>query len=154
MRRRSRTDALVRSARARADEAKEVIVTTNPYGEPNLVERSRTSFGTHCPVGSCPACGTRVGVWADQSALSLAVPQSIAAALPLTGTLSGREDAVFELLGMGYDNRSIAGHLGISERTVKRHITVILAKLHLESRLQAGLAALVNSSVLPLSGMA
>jgi DNA-binding CsgD family transcriptional regulator len=125
-------------------------MTTDPYGEPNFAERSLTSSGAHCPAGSCPACGTRLGVGTDQSALPLAVPRSIAAALLMTGTLSGREGAVFELLGMGYDNRSIAGHLGISERTVKRHITVILAKLHLESRLQAGLAALVNSSVLPL----
>jgi DNA-binding NarL/FixJ family response regulator len=36
--------------------------------------------------------------------------------------------------------------MNISERTVKRHVTVILAKLRLESRLQAGLAALLISS--------
>jgi DNA-binding CsgD family transcriptional regulator len=121
-------------------------VTTDPYGGPNFVERSLPSSGASCPAGSCPACGTRLEAGADQSAFPLAVPQSIAAALLLTGTLSGREGTVFELLGMGYDNRSIAAHLGISERTVKRHITVILAKLHLESRLQAGLAALVTSA--------
>lgn len=129
-------------------------MTIEPFSEPNLVERSRTSSATLCAAGSCPACGTRLGVGASQSTPPLALPQSIAAALLLTGTLSQREGAVFELLGMGYDNRSIARHLGISERTVKRHITVILAKLRLESRLQAGLAALVNSSVLPLSGVA
>jgi DNA-binding CsgD family transcriptional regulator len=133
MRRRPRTDA-VGSARAWPDEAKEVTVTTV------------TSSGASCPVGSCPACGSRLGGGAGQSAFPLAVPQSIAAALLLTGTLSGREGAVFELLGMGFDNRSIAGHLSVSERTVKRHVTVILAKLHLESRLQAGLAALVHSA--------
>jgi DNA-binding CsgD family transcriptional regulator len=150
MRRRPRTDA-VRSARAWADEAKEVTVTTDPYGEPNFVERSLTSSGANCLVGCCPACGTRLGARVDEGAFPFPLPHSIAAALLLTGTLSGREGAVFELLGMGYDNRSIAGHLGISERTVKRHITVILAKLHLESRLQAGLAALVNSAVTRLS---
>lgn len=73
------------------------------------------------------------------------MPQPITAALLLTGTLTGREWAVFELLGMGSDNRSISRDLSISERTVKRHVTVILAKLHLESRLQAGLAALIHA---------
>jgi DNA-binding NarL/FixJ family response regulator len=69
-------------------------------------------------------------------------PRSMADALLLTH----RERVVFRLLGFGYDNRSIARELEISERTVKRHITCILAKLELESRLQAGLAALVISS--------
>jgi DNA-binding NarL/FixJ family response regulator len=63
----------------------------------------------------------------------------------LARRLSAREWTVFEFLGAGYDNRSIARELGVSERTVKRHVTVILAKLSLESRLQAGLAALIIS---------
>jgi DNA-binding NarL/FixJ family response regulator len=36
--------------------------------------------------------------------------------------------------------------MNISERTVKRYITLILGKLGLESRLQAGLAALIISA--------
>ena len=64
----------------------------------------------------------------------------------LVSTLSPREKASFELLGLGYDNRSIARELQISERTTKRHVTAILRKLQLESRLQAGLAAIILSS--------
>jgi DNA-binding NarL/FixJ family response regulator len=79
--------------------------------------------------------------------LRAAVPQPIAAALPLAGGLSPRERVIFGLLGLGYDNRSIARELSISERTTKRHVTAILAKLRLESRLQAGLAALILSAV-------
>lgn len=71
------------------------------------------------------------------------LPERIAGALLRTPDLSPREAAVFELLGMGYDNRSLARVLRISERTAKRHVTGILAKLGLESRLQAGLAALL-----------
>lgn len=89
----------------------------------------------------CAACGER------QPTLRVALPQSISAALLRARTLSGRERAVFECLGQGYDNRSIARTMNISERTVKRHVTVILTKLRLESRLQAGLAALIISSV-------
>lgn len=58
-------------------------------------------------------------------------------------TLSAREWAVFELLSLGYDNRRLARELKISERTVKRHVTSVLSKLGLRSRLQAGLAALM-----------
>lgn len=78
--------------------------------------------------------------------LNVALPQHLAEALPLVSTLTPREKAAFELLGLGYDNRSIARELQISERTTKRHVTAILTKLKLESRLQAGLTALILSS--------
>jgi DNA-binding NarL/FixJ family response regulator len=76
-----------------------------------------------------------------------ALPTHIAIALSLARSLTPRERAVFDLLGSGYDNRSIARELKISEGTVKRHVTAILTKLRLESRLQAGLAALLLSVV-------
>ena len=88
------------------------------------------------PVGSCPVCGASLAVAPGLE------PRSMADALLLTH----RERVVFRLLGFGYDNRSIARELEISERTVKRYVTGILAKLELESRLQAGLAALIISS--------
>jgi DNA-binding NarL/FixJ family response regulator len=88
------------------------------------------------PGVCCPACGASL---AKAHGLH---PRSMAEALLLTN----RERDVFRLLGFGYDNRSIAHELQISERTVKRYVTCILAKLELESRLQAGLAALIISS--------
>jgi DNA-binding NarL/FixJ family response regulator len=104
------------------------------------------------PAGLCDSCGKRL-LSVDQGALAMAlratIPQPIAAALRSTQRLSARERTVFQFLGAGYDNRSIARELGVSERTVKRHVTVILTKLRLESRLQAGLAALIISSSLP-----
>lgn len=72
------------------------------------------------------------------------LPLGIATALSRISTLSPRELAVFELLGCGLDNRSVARSLRISERTAKRHVTAILAKLELHSRLQAGLVALLT----------
>jgi DNA-binding NarL/FixJ family response regulator len=57
------------------------------------------------------------------------------------GELTKREYEVFLLLGEGFDNRKISRSLGVGERTVKLHVTRILRKLGLESRLQAGLAA-------------
>lgn len=101
---------------------------------------------------SCPHCG---GLLADRLTptrnilLKAVVPQHIASALIRTRSLSPRETAVFELLGLGYDNRSLARTLEVSERTAKRHVTAILTKLGLESRLQAGLAAMLTTSLRP-----
>ncbi|POX40231.1 hypothetical protein C3486_14925 [Streptomyces sp. Ru73] len=55
--------------------------------------------------------------------------------------LSQREREVFRALGEGASNRTIAGRLHITERTVKAHVAQVLAKLRVESRLQAGIAA-------------
>ncbi|MFE6869734.1 helix-turn-helix transcriptional regulator [Kitasatospora sp. NPDC057692] len=89
----------------------------------------------------CPACGT--------PRLPGRSPLPAAAALPLAGALTPRERAVLHLLGLGYDNRSIACELHVSERTVKRFVTAILAKLGLRSRLQAGLLALILAASVP-----
>jgi DNA-binding NarL/FixJ family response regulator len=57
--------------------------------------------------------------------------------------LSAREMEVFLLLGKGASNRTIAGRLGVTERTVKAHVAQVMAKLVVESRLQAGLVSQV-----------
>lgn len=53
--------------------------------------------------------------------------------------LSERELDVFQLLARGASNRTIATQLAITERTAKAHVAQILAKLGVESRLQAGI---------------
>ncbi len=53
--------------------------------------------------------------------------------------LSERELDVFQLLAKGASNRTIAIRLAITERTAKAHVAQILAKLDVESRLQAGI---------------
>jgi DNA-binding CsgD family transcriptional regulator len=75
-----------------------------------------------------------------QAALSTTTEHIISALARLDG-LSVREFAVFERLGHGYSNRDIAQRLTLSERTVKRHVSAVLNKLKVESRLQAGLVA-------------
>jgi DNA-binding CsgD family transcriptional regulator len=56
--------------------------------------------------------------------------------------LSVREAETFALLGAGWSNRRISARLKVTERTVKGHVAGILAKLEVESRLEAGLVAL------------
>jgi pimeloyl-ACP methyl ester carboxylesterase len=51
--------------------------------------------------------------------------------------LTSREGEIVELLARGLDNAQIAAHLGMSEKTVRNHITHIFDKLGVESRAQA-----------------
>ena len=52
-------------------------------------------------------------------------------------SLTERELEVFELIVRGLTNDGIARHLVVSEATVKTHVNRILAKLGLQSRVQA-----------------
>jgi DNA-binding NarL/FixJ family response regulator len=56
-------------------------------------------------------------------------------------TLTGREMDVLRLIAQGKSNREIARELVLSEKTVKTHVSNILAKLHLADRTQAALYA-------------
>jgi DNA-binding NarL/FixJ family response regulator len=56
-------------------------------------------------------------------------------------TLSGQQRRVLEMISAGKANKIIAYELSISESTVKAHVTAILRKLNLRSRIQAALYA-------------
>jgi len=56
--------------------------------------------------------------------------------------LTEREIEILQMVAQGRTNQQIADELFLSERTVRTHITNILAKLHLENRTQAALYAL------------
>jgi len=57
------------------------------------------------------------------------------------GALTEREMDVLTLLGLGYSNAEISQDLFISEGTVKKHISNILGKLRITSRVEAALFA-------------
>jgi DNA-binding NarL/FixJ family response regulator len=59
------------------------------------------------------------------------------AAAAVLGRLTPRERDVLQALAVGFGDRAIASHLGIAERTVRVHMVNLLAKLGVESRLQA-----------------
>ncbi|MFE3460963.1 response regulator transcription factor [Nocardiopsis aegyptia] len=58
--------------------------------------------------------------------------------------LSRREREVLRGLGRGFSNRRIARDLGVTERTVKAHVTRILEKLSVRSRLEAALVVITQ----------
>ena len=63
------------------------------------------------------------------------------------GKLTGREVEVLRLLAGGYSNREIGTALGVSERTVKNHVSSILAKLWVRDRTRAVLKAIAHGLI-------
>ncbi len=57
-------------------------------------------------------------------------------------SLTPRETDTLRLIAKGHPNKDIAEKLGVSEMTIKTHVSNILSKLNLQSRTQAALFAL------------
>jgi len=69
---------------------------------------------------------------------------------PPTGEeLTEREVQVLSLVAQGLSNQEIADHLVVSERTIRKHVSNILGKLHLANRTQATLYAIRTGMVEP-----
>jgi DNA-binding NarL/FixJ family response regulator len=78
----------------------------------------------------------------DQGAASPgAAASATASADPGFASLTPREREVLGLLGRGLTNAAIARELFVAEKTVKTHVSSILAKLRLADRTQAALYA-------------
>src|SRR3954471_22752641 len=69
------------------------------------------------------------------------VKSSAVAAVAIRAALSERELEIFKRLASGKSNHEIARDLSLSPNTVANHLAKILAKLHLENRIQAAAAA-------------
>jgi NarL family two-component system response regulator LiaR len=67
--------------------------------------------------------------------------QEVAGERPASSGLTDRELEVLRLIARGLPNKQIAQELVVSEKTVKTHVSNILAKLHLADRTQAALYA-------------
>lgn len=73
--------------------------------------------------------------WIDEVSAFLPGPLPRAGA-PFDG-LTARQCELLELIAQGRDNAQIAALLGLSDKTVRNHITGIFAQLQVESRAQA-----------------
>jgi len=82
-------------------------------------------------------------VWLPESALAtedeaMREDQELAQRI---GTLTPQQFRVLMMLAEGLLNKQIAAELGVSEATIKAHVTAILRKMGLRSRTQAAVAA-------------
>jgi DNA-binding NarL/FixJ family response regulator len=68
-------------------------------------------------------------------------PRPAASADDLLDRLTPREREVLAALAQGHTNREIAAELYVSEKTVKTHVSSVLAKLRVADRTQAALYA-------------
>jgi DNA-binding NarL/FixJ family response regulator len=73
--------------------------------------------------------------------LSAAADAESAAMIARLSTLTPQQVRVLMMLSGGMPNKQIAYELGVSEATVKAHVTAILQKLGVDSRTQAVIAA-------------
>lgn len=79
------------------------------------------------------------------SAAGLLVSSGGTRAVGGIAALTGREREVLALIADGRSNREIARLLQVSEKTVKTHVSSVLAKLGVADRTQAALHAVRNS---------
>ena len=73
--------------------------------------------------------------------LDLPIKTSGGTATAIRAALTERELEIFAQLASGHSNLQIAHDLSLSTNTVANHIASILAKLHLENRIQAAVQA-------------
>lgn len=96
------------------------------------------------PVEQIRAAVQRVldgGVWTPSDVdLTGAEDQETRNLVGRLSTLTPRQVRVLMMLGEGLLNKQIAFQLGVSEATVKAHVSAILQKLNVDSRTQAVIA--------------
>ncbi len=84
-------------------------------------------------------------VLAPEAAGTLVQSRNRATAVGGLGSLTAREREVLAQIAEGRSNREIARLLHMSEKTVKTHVSSVLAKLGVADRTQAALHAVRNS---------
>ena len=94
-----------------------------------------------------PASSAIIGGWSAPPAPAAAPSPDTAAVLPPGVSLSPRESEVLVLMVEALSNKQIATRLGLSETTVKTHVSALIAKLGVQDRVGAVVYALRNGLV-------
>ena len=87
--------------------------------------------------------------WIDEVRAFLGVAAEAPAHDTAYASLTPRQRELLELIAQGRDNAQIAATLGLSEKTVRNHITGIFSRLEVESRAQAIVRVLDSRSGKP-----
>jgi DNA-binding NarL/FixJ family response regulator len=134
--------AVIRTLIARHPDAKFVVLTTYEGDEDihqALEAGARSYIIKGMPHEALVSALRRVK--AGGRFLPPPVTRALASRMP-DGELSAREKEVLSLMVGGKSNREIATDLGITEATVKCHVSVILMRLNVNDRTQAVVSAL------------
>ena len=123
-----------------------VVVLTSYAGEESVLPAVRAGVAGYLlkDVGPAELAGALRTVHAGGASLDPGVAATVmrgVAAPDPAGPLTPREREVLRLVARGRSNRLIAGDLALSEKTVKAHMSAILAKLGVADRTQAALYA-------------
>lgn len=144
--------AWVREVRAMADHVPIVVLSNVPEDEQGMAVLASGATG-YCSALTLPEVLRQVanvvehgGLWVGPQLMrrlmqGLAV-RNTGSADPALDLLSQRERQVAEATSRGSSNKEIARAMGITERTVKAHLSAAFEKLGVRDRMQ--LALLVN----------
>lgn len=136
---------VVRRLRAAHPEVK-VIVLTSYAGEESVLPAVRAGVAGYLlkDVGPAELADAVRAVHAGGASLAPGVAatvlRDVSAPRP-ADALTPREREVLRLIARGHSNRLIARDLALSEKTVKAHVSAVLAKLGVADRTQAALYA-------------
>jgi DNA-binding NarL/FixJ family response regulator len=136
-----------RSIREEFPDAKVVVLSTFA-GDEDVY--AAITAGALAYVLKTVQCDELIGVLRKAAAGKRHIPQEIGALLAdrvPRSDLSPRERAVLELLVRGKRNRHIADELGITEGTVKVHVSNIILKLGVSDRTEATFVAIERGLV-------
>ena len=98
-------------------------------------------------TGLSPTSSAIIGGWSAPATPAAAPSPDVPEALPPGVTLSPRESEVLVLMVEALSNKQIATRLGLSETTVKTHVSALIGKLGVQDRVGAVVYALRNGLV-------
>lgn len=143
--------AAVRSLRAAAPQVPLVVLSNMPDDEQGLAALAAGASG-YCSALTLPAVLRQVagvvehgGLWVGPSLmrrLMQGLSKVEATNEPTLNSLSQRERQVAEAVARGSTNKEIARVMGVTERTIKAHLSTVFEKLGVRDRMQ--LALVVN----------
>jgi DNA-binding NarL/FixJ family response regulator len=140
----------LRELRARDNPARVLVVTS--FTEPSAVlpaMRAGAAGYVYKDIDPAALAAAIRSVHAGHVLLHPEVAGLLAAGEPGSGAvpLTARERQVLSELAHGRSNREIARSLAVTEKTVKTHVSAILAKLGVQDRTQAALYAVRSGLV-------
>ncbi len=136
------------NAKAAAVSARAAFLALQELGAPYPAAQARVTLACACQAlgdedgaqleaHAARATFLELGAAPDVAALDALAARASSTALPKAGGLSQRELEVLRLVVAGKTNKVIARELCLSEKTVDRHLSNILAKLDVPSRAAA-----------------